>query len=667
MISSEQQEKELRPRKCKGREYMRWYTPLSQRAIDVNEEVRVQLGRPADDWQEVKLRRILQRKREVQLSYRERRTKFDARVKELEEKIAELEEEVRLLKCMNESLTSRVKDLQKKEHAKPPLADLLDLLTRMRVPFRAGQLVHGLLLAAQTPQEVAAVCSSRNVVKNCSTAIARAHIDAQLEQVLRCSKADWRIFGSLGRAEQLRFSHVVVNGRSLTRLAEPGFIAYINLELDFRGREVLCAHADGKFSSCPRGFKQSFEFRLRYRVGNEQRIVTFACGLLPGTDQKCYEHFFRVVKNHHCPWFPFLVVDFESAVANAALQVWKNVEIRGCYFHYEQNVHRRKRRIERWIRQPVSRQVLNLVALLPFLRRSHTYLLRLVRDLGLSGEDLFRSADFKIINYVHSIYDKRFQGWHRQDLGKLLVRTNNVCEGKNSAMERFFGARLRVQDYAAYVSCVFKQDLFSPTSASSMATSFDQFLLSVQKASADNMEKILTLCAQAECIKSSRAAVLLESAHALATGIKHRISSAQDEEARLELDSLSRSYYSFSLNKRREFRRESVDRFSSILSSLDVENMKDLYDKVSTNTTKTQPNSLPAEQPDNDDEGEHDSDDLASDKARVSDGQDGEELLPAQTTKMEQADDKPDAHELLPKRPEVPCFRPLRTPTDTQQ
>lgn len=39
----------------------------------------------------------------------------------------------------------------------------------------------------------------------------------------------------------------------------------------------------------------------------------------------------------NCPKFPILMSDYESQIGTAACEVWPELKLRGCYYHYLNN------------------------------------------------------------------------------------------------------------------------------------------------------------------------------------------------------------------------------------------------------------------------------------------------------------------------------------------
>ncbi|XP_046361313.1 uncharacterized protein LOC124138621 [Haliotis rufescens] len=110
--------------------------------------------------------------------------------------------------------------------------------------------------------------------------------------------------------------------------------------------EHLCnadiMYADGTFFSSPCLFLQTYPIHAEVQ-GIMHPLVYF---LLPNKSHETYTTAFRLLKTEterlHLNLQPqILQIDFEKAVANAALAVFDNIQIRGCYFHFSQALWRR--------------------------------------------------------------------------------------------------------------------------------------------------------------------------------------------------------------------------------------------------------------------------------------------------------------------------------------
>ena len=533
------------------------------------------------------------RKHEYLAGLRQRRSKFDAAEKRYLARIECLERELHVLKCENDILKKsqdkkqrrgpleKIEKWRKKNEFLDPkkcdfVANTFDFLNSSPLILKPQALSDAMLLRSTTLDGVTSVLGKQKFLKNLAFSKNSSFLDARVSYLLSQFNNIRHVFDSRKTIEDLRFAHVIVNGQNMLKKFSDIGIVYTNSQLNFKNAKIICAHVDGKFSNCPREFVQSFVLRLRVQRGKMVTIETFALALLKGKSQLFYEEFFRIIKANHCPHFPYLICDFELAISNAVRIVLPNVEIRGCYFHYQQNLHRKKRQIERWTAQKVSEQALRLLSLAPFLKRCSTYIEKLIKGIELDGENLFRHPDFKLASYVHRVYCGRLHGIFFQDLRRLIVRTNNSCEGFNSGLNKRLHQKGRVQDYAAFFEVTFKKDLVSPTRVKTELNGFDMFLLEVQKKSATNLRSIFEFCKTSPAIIGSNGSSLLRYLQEKPLTMTCNLALADDQAAKKRLDVLAGDYMRFTAQKRLEFQRFRRKDLHRIISNLDVENLKDL-------------------------------------------------------------------------------------------
>ena len=101
-------------------------------------------------------------------------------------------------------------------------------------------------------------------------------------------------------------------------------------------------YGDGTFYTCPDIFSQLYT--LHAMLDNVMYPLVYA--LLPGKSRDMYMRLFRhlrdVADQHQLQFNPrTLLVDYEAAVKRAAEEVFDDVSVKGCFFHYTQCIWRK--------------------------------------------------------------------------------------------------------------------------------------------------------------------------------------------------------------------------------------------------------------------------------------------------------------------------------------
>lgn len=98
---------------------------------------------------------------------------------------------------------------------------------------------------------------------------------------------------------------------------------------------------DGTFRTAPKPYKQFFT--IHGEVNGH--VLKMTRGLLLNKDMQSYEEVFRAIRNRiriltGQPWVVReMVMDYETAVMNAAVNVFPGVDIRGCYFQFNKAIY----------------------------------------------------------------------------------------------------------------------------------------------------------------------------------------------------------------------------------------------------------------------------------------------------------------------------------------
>lgn len=490
--------------------------------------------------------------------------------------IAAQRQTIKEQKTRIEELEQRLSKLEEEKYEKNDVYRLISVVEDLGLVIPASTLQQVLLIWAKTPAQLITVKNYWRKIRLVAKKNLAAHLQNQVESLQKDFRPNRHLYRDQEVIEDLKPSLLLINQRPMLKRFENENLVYVNDQLNFEGAKVLCAHADGKFSSCPTGFRQSFQLRLRLLRADREFTVLFAAGLLTGAKTEDYKEFFSTCKAFRCPSFPILIADFEIGISKAAQEVWRNVSIRGCNFHFMQNLLRMKRKLQRWLGQTPSDLLLNLLYVLPFLKRPHTYLRHFVEGLGLPGPEFFKNIDLKLLLYVFSTYCERLQGTFAQDLTTLATKTNNSCEGFNSGLERGFTKKPQVHEFVSFIGYAFKQDLMDLKSPKRTSEPLTPLLKSIQDRSIDHLLPIMTFLGTCGQIKVARACTLIRAFDQIELTGRAWISKAKDDEDRQFLRGVVVGYRAFSLEKRRRLEELQREKIRPLIEGLDFDNLLEL-------------------------------------------------------------------------------------------
>lgn len=272
---------------------------------------------------------------------------------------------------------------------------------------------------------------------------------------------------------------------------------------EFKGWRVRMAHFDGRYKGAPRGFTQSVELRLVLTDEKSEVTVTFARALLKSSKIEAYEHFFRLVRNAHCPKINNMMTDFEMAISQAALNVFTRLNIRGCWYHFFNNLYRMTGRLQRLTAQTACPKLFRLLSVMPFLYNWDHVVHYLLMLYDYEEQDTcFKSVNTKLILYVYQIYCLRYRRMFFIDLKRDPRRTNNSAEGSNSGLARMKSYRMTLREFADYCEVMWKRDLHSKPRKIKAVTNVDDFLLSIQKVSKYNVTDLVDFLLDTPVVQS---------------------------------------------------------------------------------------------------------------------------------------------------------------------
>lgn len=493
-------------------------------------------------------------------------------------------------KMQIQALEDQLKKIEEERTKSNEVHCFLSLIQDLGLVISASTLQNILLLWAKDEKKLSMVKNYWWKIRHVAKKNLKTHLEGQVSTLVESFRSYRHLYKTKETISELQPALLLVNGHPMLKRFEDGGLIYINDQLKFDGATVICAHADGKFSSCPRNFVQSFQLRLRLLKEGREFTVLFASGLLSGSKTENYREFFDTCKAYRCPAFPYLIADYEIGISNAAKDVWKGVKVRGCNFHYMQNLLRMKRKLQRWIGQTPSDFILNVLYLLPFIKRPFTYLRKYIEDLDLSGDHLFKNVDFKLLLYVFSTYCERLQNIFSQDLKDLGVKTNNSCEGFNSRLQKAFSKKPQVHEFAAFISSVFKMELFDIRSFKQPQEHLGDLLKNVQECSTNSLSQIMNFCSNNGLIKVSRSSELLAAFRVIDFSGKVWISKAKDKEDREFLKGIVIGYKAFCAEKRRQLEALHREKIRPLVEELDFKTLLEDTEsgsKISFVTTAT--------------------------------------------------------------------------------
>ena len=482
-----------------------------------------------------------------------------AEAEEAREQLAQAQEEI-------EALKSLVAAQEKKLAAVERVNSVVDMLRKTGLELRRTHIRTALILSAQTPDEMAAIKRKDHVLHNLAS---KARNDRQqLALAHGVSAVDDRRSSSPPKAHCYDIScfQTLVFGAGGLRRCTDTMVFFTNPHFPIGNATVLAAFADGKFSGCVRGWKQSFELRLLLerefaspfarKPGQPQPVerftATFAFALLRGTAAHNYQEFFTAARDYGCPAPPLLMTDFELAISSAAREVWPGVVRRGCFYHFAANLRDRSDELEWWLPQKLRPETRSLLAVAPFIVGLPHFLARFIDRLELSREQLMRSIDFKLAIYVADVYLLRFRHLFFADLDLSPLRTNNSCEGSNSGVARTHAFRLNRQAFLDVVEERFKLDSMANWDPPKRESPYGAFLQLLQRLSRSHPDTVLRFLCGGPEIAHWAGPALLADLQLVQPGPPHPLTPEAVQAASRQLRSLSAAHRAFHKAKRSE-------------------------------------------------------------------------------------------------------------------
>ena len=341
-------------------------------------------------------------------------------------------------------------------------------------------------------------------------------------------------------------------GKSCLRVLNNNMVFYWNNLLDIKNASIKMLHTDGRYFCSPLGWKQTFELVAIIECKGKFKSASLAFAFLNSAKETNYYEFFLKVKNMKLPKFVNITSDFEIAINNAITSVFPKSKVRGCYFHYRNNIWKMLSKIKKWTGKEISNWVLMLINLLPFIVNTTEAIYLSITQLSNDKTELFKSTDFKMLIYVYSTYVKKLKSMFQIDLGDDLIRTNNACEGRNSILKRKFPVRPSINDLVDFISVRFKQDSIKSFEKPKEKTSFDYFLLDIQVYSKISIKDIILFCKKGLTISNTNANILKNQFDDFKKGIIENTNNFNSLQAMDKLNCIEKEYSKFKKDKKIE-------------------------------------------------------------------------------------------------------------------
>lgn len=193
--------------------------------------------------------------------------------------------------------------------------------------------------------------------------------------------------------------------------------------------------ADGTFKSCPSSFKQLYTIH-GFNDSNGTIVPLFFC-LLPNKKMTTYATLYRLIKSQTGEVFnpQKITLDYELAAIIAVQQVFPNIIVKGCYFHFNRGIFRRAKKMKTRVKQRHAARCVGL-ARLPenHIQRGYEYVMK----RSPKGDDIVR---------FNKYFKKQWYNQRAFDFAKTcgcqteMIRTTNHLEGWHNKINRNIGTR----------------------------------------------------------------------------------------------------------------------------------------------------------------------------------------------------------------------------------
>lgn len=165
-------------------------------------------------------------------------------------------------------------------------------------------------------------------------------------------------------------------------------------------------------------------------------------------ETKLYEEVFKVLKYNHGFEPSNIMLDFEAASRKAAKSVFDESSIRGCWFHFEQSIYRKARKLG-LVKENIESHEIDII-------------IKLFQNLPLLPTDKIEEGFSSIKSYQHDLevseafeeFNEYFQMFWLDvitplgfGVSELKFRTNNFNEGYNSKIKGIITKQLNVYQF----------------------------------------------------------------------------------------------------------------------------------------------------------------------------------------------------------------------------
>ena len=209
-------------------------------------------------------------------------------------------------------------------------------------------------------------------------------------------------------------------------------------QIDVAKRNVGTFMGDGTFDSVPSLFTQMYTIHALH--GDTSFPIAFA--LMEGKTTRGYEIVFRVLKDNGVIIHTFMC-DFERASRNAIKNIFNDVYVKGCWFHYTQAIMRRVENVglqREYTRSPFVNMTVRRLFALSFIRPVEVSQAvdSIEREISNSESGGVRMKLDTLMCYFKKTWLRKYSPdeWNR--CIDVSFRTNNWSESFHSAFSRRF-------------------------------------------------------------------------------------------------------------------------------------------------------------------------------------------------------------------------------------
>ena len=373
------------------------------------------------------------------------------------------------------------------------MKDLIKVIRRDGLALPLRSTIDCFLKASETNEEIKAVLGKTKTLQVAMSNNKKTRKERLFKNYRKAYNNFNHIFRTKADMLARKKSLAMICGKNLLKVQISTILFYhYPLNEDFKDLKIKIAHFDGRYTDAPRNYSQCVELRLVLGDAATEVTMTFARALLTSNTTESYREFFKCVRNANCKKIGIMVTDFEFAISRAAREVFPNIRIRGCWYHFWNNLLAKSGKLKRFTLQEPCRALIKTLSLLCFMHNPATVIDTLLDKYVEDTEDKsFKNVNIKFILYVYNTYVKRYGHIFFIDLSKSCIRTNNSAEGSNSGLSKFKNQRLSLQDFANYCELQWKREVVKKVNKIKPIKDIDIFLIEIQKVSKYNVEDLL--------------------------------------------------------------------------------------------------------------------------------------------------------------------------------